>query len=292
MYITVNNNTYPNAERVKGAQWVELRADGLAGVTPSGAVTRYRDDGFEIGTDNVADYLRVESIDGGFRLTNVPVPQPVEPKAKPVDYAPQESTMYAVSLLLAANAIPVATDDERIVLSGLYADWAAGKHEKGEIYRADNQVWECYQSYDNAVYPDIVPGNSAWYTFNRPLHGTSKETAREFVQPTGAHDMYKVGEWMIQDGKYFRCKQDTAYSPKDYAAAWEDLGTDGAETETPSEEETPAEEVIPDFVQPTGAHDAYNAGDKVKFNGKVYKSKMDNNVYSPSAYPAGWEEVG
>lgn len=86
MYITVNNNTYQNAERVKGSQWVELRADNLLGVTPSGTVTRYRDDGFEIGTDDVADYLRVEAISGGFRLTNVPVPQPVEP----VEQTPKE----------------------------------------------------------------------------------------------------------------------------------------------------------------------------------------------------------
>lgn len=46
----------------------------------------------------------------------------------------------------------------------------------------------------------------------------------------------------------------------------------------------------PDFVQPTGAHDAYNTGDKVTYNGKRYISLIDANVYSPDAYPAGWEE--
>lgn len=76
MYITVNGNTYQNAVRVKSAQWVEYSADGLASVVATGAVTRYRDDGFEIGSDNVSDYLRQEAIPGGFRLTNTPVPQP------------------------------------------------------------------------------------------------------------------------------------------------------------------------------------------------------------------------
>lgn len=52
-------------------------------------------------------------------------------------------------------------------------------------------------------------------------------------------------------------------------------------------EVTPAG-VIPDWVQPTGAHDAYNIGDKVVFEGKVYESKINANVYSPTAYPAGW----
>lgn len=45
----------------------------------------------------------------------------------------------------------------------------------------------------------------------------------------------------------------------------------------------------PEFVQPTGAHDAYNTGDKVTYNGKRYVSRIDANVYSPEAYPAGWE---
>ena len=46
----------------------------------------------------------------------------------------------------------------------------------------------------------------------------------------------------------------------------------------------------PDFVQPTGAHDAYNKGDKVTFESKHYISLIDGNVYSPAAYPAGWQE--
>ena len=47
----------------------------------------------------------------------------------------------------------------------------------------------------------------------------------------------------------------------------------------------------PEWVQPTGAHDAYNTGDKVTFNGKHYISKIDGNTWSPEAYPDGWEAV-
>ena len=47
----------------------------------------------------------------------------------------------------------------------------------------------------------------------------------------------------------------------------------------------------PVWAQPTGAHDAYNAGDIVNYNGKLYKSLIDGNVYSPDAYPSGWEAV-
>ena len=51
------------------------------------------------------------------------------------------------------------------------------------------------------------------------------------------------------------------------------------------------EGVIPDFVQPTGAHDAYMIGEKVKFNGSIYESIIDNNVYSQTAYPQGWSKL-
>ena len=47
----------------------------------------------------------------------------------------------------------------------------------------------------------------------------------------------------------------------------------------------------PVWSQPTGAHDAYNAGDVVDYNGALYRSLMDGNVYSPADYPAGWEQV-
>lgn len=50
-------------------------------------------------------------------------------------------------------------------------------------------------------------------------------------------------------------------------------------------------EVVPDFKKPTGANDAYNKGDKVIFEGKVYVSLIDANVYSPKEYAQGWEEV-
>ena len=44
----------------------------------------------------------------------------------------------------------------------------------------------------------------------------------------------------------------------------------------------------PVWSQPTGAHDAYNKGDIVNYNGTLYESLIDGNVYSPEAYPAGW----
>lgn len=45
----------------------------------------------------------------------------------------------------------------------------------------------------------------------------------------------------------------------------------------------------PVWSKPSGAHDAYNTGDIVDYNGKLYKSLINGNVYSPDEYPSGWE---
>lgn len=45
----------------------------------------------------------------------------------------------------------------------------------------------------------------------------------------------------------------------------------------------------PEWVQPIGASDAYNIGDKVTYNGQHYVSLINGNSWSPSDYPAGWE---
>lgn len=49
------------------------------------------------------------------------------------------------------------------------------------------------------------------------------------------------------------------------------------------------EEGYPEWVQPLGASDAYNKGDIVSYNGTLYKSTIDGNVWAPDAYPQGWE---
>ena len=51
------------------------------------------------------------------------------------------------------------------------------------------------------------------------------------------------------------------------------------------------ENVIPEWVQPTGSHDAYNTGDKVNYEGQVYESLIDGNTWLPTDYPQGWKLI-
>lgn len=48
-------------------------------------------------------------------------------------------------------------------------------------------------------------------------------------------------------------------------------------------------EGVPVWSKPSGSHDAYNTGDIVDYNGTLYKSLIDGNVYSPDEYAQGWE---
>ena len=56
---------------------------------------------------------------------------------------------------------------------------------------------------------------------------------------------------------------------------------------TPALWKTVSLDEYPEWVQPTGAHDAYNIGDKVTYNGQHYVCTSNGNVYAPDVY--GWQ---
>ena len=56
---------------------------------------------------------------------------------------------------------------------------------------------------------------------------------------------------------------------------------------TPALWKTVSLDEYPEWVQPTGAHDAYNIGDKVTYNGQHYVCTSNANVYAPDVY--GWQ---
>ena len=219
MYITTENSRYSgvliystaNSVRITGS--VPLRSD----ITD--VIHLFSDTDFFLCDINPGDYLRQELSDGSWLLTNIPLPEPQPVVVTPAEYDLTVSTANAVRLLMEGKQ--PTTADEIIMCSALYDEWQEGKHVAGDVFCVGGEPWECFQNYDNAVYPDIKPGNSAWYTFNRPFHGTSRETARNFVHPTGAHDVYKAGEWAVQDGKFTKANQDTAYSLAEYPQAWD-----------------------------------------------------------------------
>lgn len=52
----------------------------------------------------------------------------------------------------------------------------------------------------------------------------------------------------------------------------------------------PDPNIVPEWEQPDSTN-PYMKGDKVMFEEKIYESTIDNNIWSPSAYPMGWTLV-
>lgn len=109
-------------------------------------------------------------------------------------------------------------------------------------------------------------------------------------------------------GVYDAWKPDTAYVTGEYITYGENSVGDAqlykvVQAHTSQADWTPdvtaslytpiglTEDGYPIWAQPTGAHDAYNAGDIVEYNGVLYKSLIDGNTFAPDAYPAGWKLV-
>lgn len=187
-------------------------------ITPDPIITDYSE--YEMAgpiTDNrdgtiTAKMGKALPTDIGLTLVGDPVAMTVSEAAT---LRSQMETVYQL-------AAPSMTADEIIQNRIMCKVWEPGKHTVGEVYSTGEQLWQCIQEYDNAVYPDIMPLNAAWNTFHKPYHGTTPETAMPWVQPTGAHDMYMTGEYMIwTDGLIYKCLSSTAYSPEEYGGAWE-----------------------------------------------------------------------
>ncbi len=218
MYIITNGQTYPDIRVLSTTRSVQLLGASLTGLTElTGQVAVYADNGFEMQIFAPADYVRQEIKDGSWLLTNDTAPQTV---AEPMEYDLTTSTANAVRLLLAGKQPETA--DEIIQCTALYPEWEPGVHTAGEVFLLNGDPWAVLAGYDNAAHPDIAPGETAWATFNIPYHGTTRETARAWIKPDNATDIYKVGEWCVFDGKYYVSKRGTNFSPTEYPADWEE----------------------------------------------------------------------
>jgi len=95
---------------------------------------------------------------------------------------------------------------------------------------------------------------------------------------------YAVGQLRRYGDGLYKCVQahtsQTGWEPDAAASLW-------AITSNPAEE-------WPEWIQPTGAHDAYAKGAKVSHDGKHYISGVDGNAWEPGAVGVGsniWAEA-
>ena len=92
-------------------------------------------------------------------------------------------------------------------------------------------------------------------------------------------DVFSYGENAVGDAQLYQVLQDhtssAEWTPDATPSLYKAIGV--------------TEEGYPEWVQPLGASDAYNTGDIVSYNGTLYESTVDGNVWSPEAYPQGWK---
>lgn len=135
------------------------------------------------------------------------------------------------------------------------------KRQAAEQLRRALQMFAATLSEDQAleistVYPTWEAGR-AYAVGDIISHGTNS---------TGDPQLYKVVQAHTSQADWL---------PESTPALYDAFGLD--------------ESGYPVWSQPSGAHDAYNTGDIVNYNGTLYRSLIDGNTWSPDAYPAGWE---
>lgn len=182
---------------------------------------------------------------------------------------------------------------QALEIASVYPAWETNHaYSAGDIISygtnpvGDPQLYKVVQAHTSQA--DWLPsGTPALYD----AFGLDDDGYAIWAQPSGAHDAYNVGDIINYNGTLYKSTiNGNVWSPDVYAAGWEkvDSGTVTPEPE-PEPDPTPGPTTYPDFVQPSGAHDAYKTGDIVMYNGTAYRSLIDGNVWSPDAYPQGWE---
>lgn len=117
------------------------------------------------------------------------------------------------------------SEDKTLVIQcmALFPVYVQNKqHDSGEVatHPETGYPYECMTAYDGTVQQDWTIDNRALW---KPWHSRKAEYALPWEAPTGAHDMYKAGEYMIwTDGTVKKCLRDTNFSPDEYPQDWED----------------------------------------------------------------------
>lgn len=177
------------------------------------------------------------------------------------------------------------SEDKALEIASVYPAWASNAYYKtGDIIShgtnpvGDPQLYKVAQDHmSQGIYPP-GEGTESLYT----AFGLDESGYPIWAQPSGAHDAYNTGDIVNYNGLLYESTQDGNVWPPDvYPSGWQLVDSGGADPEEPT--------TYPDWVQPTGSHDAYNTGDIVRYNGVLYRSKIDGNTWAPDAYPDGWE---
>ena len=173
------------------------------------------------------------------------------------------------------------TDEEAVERPILFPNWKSGKqYTVNERVRYGGRIFKVLQNHTSQ--DDWTPSRAP-SLFTEILTSEDGEP-QEWQQPSSTNP-YLTGDKVIYNGLIYESLIDNnIWRPDLYPQGWKLI------SEPESDEPTPEEPTIPDWQQPD-ATNAYHTGDKVNYNGSIYESLIDGNVWSPADYPAGWKLI-
>lgn len=113
------------------------------------------------------------------------------------------------------------------------------------------------------------------------LDDTDALEAIQLFPTWSAEAAYSIGDKVRYENELYKCLQNHSAQEN-----WTPIATPSLWAKVL----IPDENIIPEWEQPDSTN-AYMIGDKVSYNGKNYESTINNNIWSPEAYPAGWREI-
>ena len=204
-----------------------------------------------------------------------------------------DNSMNIIRPRVAGNHIN-KSDDELIELGlrEFYKQYFADKFQNESIESLNEKVKEIDSIYDEvsrvrdeikSVHNEVT--NLSKVVFAKDLTAEEKEELISQYPVYEAGASYRAGDVINYNGELYRVIQE--HTSQD---DWKPDSTPSLYTPY-LKGEIADKEIVHEWRQPLGAHDAYQTGDKVLFEGKVYESTMDGNTWSPEDYPQGWELV-
>lgn len=186
----------------------------------------------------------------------------------------------------------MSLEDNRTIMRWIASDEIPRKEAAAKADKANAQLIHELQQEGQLPSPEALPADE-------PLPADVASIPVWKDPGTNHALMYQKGDRVRHNGKVVQSTHDglNHWEPGTLnldGRIWEEEVLPEEEVdqeETPAEEEDPEQPAVAEFVQPTGAHDAYQTGDTVLFEGIVYRSEIDNNTWSPVDHPTGWTAV-
>ena len=232
----------------------------------------------------------------------------------------------AVEFRSTVNAIiETLTDEQAIAAPVLFPVWQPNvAYKVGERIRYEGKLYKVVQ--DHTSQEDWVPLHSA-SLYAALLTDEENNAILVWVQPDSTNG-YSINDKVIHAGQYWISLADNnVWEPDAVNAPWAEYIADWTSgvayglnqkvyfnettyislvekntelpadstnwkvviTEIPQPEE-PSDQVIQEWL-PSDKGGIYMIGDKVLYEEQVWESLIDNNVWSPVDYPAGWSEI-